>query len=212
MPPHNLTMTVTGTGMLWVGWFGFNAGSALGASGGAAMALVATHVSAATAALTWMAIEWLRAGKPSMLGLATGSIAGLAAVTPASGYVGPFGAFAIGLAAGAACFYASVVLKNRLGYDDSLDVFGVHGVGGFLGTTLAGVFAASFFGGSQVGLAIGRQLAVQVGCALAATLYTAVVSFGLAKLVDAAVGLRIDDAGEQQGLDLHQHGESGYNL
>jgi Amt family ammonium transporter len=212
MPPHNMTMTVTGTGMLWVGWFGFNAGSALGASGGAAMALVATHVSAATAALTWMVIEWLRTGKPSMLGLATGSIAGLAAVTPASGYVGPFGAFAIGLAAGTACFYASVVLKIRLGYDDSLDVFGVHGVGGFLGTTLAGIFAAQVFGGNQADLAIGRQLAVQVGCALGAALYTAGVSYGLAKLVDAAVGLRIDDAGEQQGLDLHQHGESGYNL
>jgi Amt family ammonium transporter len=212
MPPHNLTMTVTGTGMLWVGWFGFNAGSALGANGSAAMALVATQVSAATAAVTWMVIEWLRAGKPSVLGMATGSIAGLAAVTPASGFVGPFGAFAIGLLAGSACFYASVVLKFRFGYDDSLDVFGVHGVGGFLGTTLAGLFAAQVFGGNQVDLAIGRQLAVQLGCALGAALYTAGVSFALAKVVDAAVGLRIDEGAEEQGLDLHQHGESGYNL
>ncbi len=212
MPPHNLTMTVTGTGMLWVGWFGFNAGSALAAGGGAAMALVATHVSAATAALTWMAIEWLRAGKPSVLGMATGSIAGLAAVTPASGYVGPLGAFAIGLASGCACFYGSVVLKRRFGYDDSLDVFGVHGIGGFLGTTLAGVFASQIFGGMQGDLAIGRQLAVQIGCALAAALYTAAVSFGLAKLVDATLGLRIDELGEEQGLDLQEHGESGYNL
>jgi Amt family ammonium transporter len=212
MPPHNLTMTVTGTGMLWVGWYGFNAGSALGAGGGASMALVATHVSAASAALTWMAIEWLRAGKPSVLGIATGSIAGLAAVTPASGFIGPFGAFAIGVASGCACFYASVILKLRLGYDDSLDVFGVHGVGGFLGTVLAGVFASELFGGLQGDLAIGRQVGVQLACALGAAVYTAIVSFGLAKGVDALVGLRIDELGEEQGLDLHQHGETGYNL
>jgi Amt family ammonium transporter len=212
MPPHNLTMTVTGTGMLWVGWFGFNAGSALSAGGGAAMALVATHVSAATAALTWMAIEWLRAGKPSVLGIATGSIAGLAAVTPASGFVGPFGAFAIGMASGAACYYASVILKLRFGYDDSLDVFGVHGVGGFLGTVLAGVFASQVFGGLQGDLAIGRQVGVQLACALATAAYTALVSYGLAKAIDATVGLRVDELGEEQGLDLHQHGESGYNL
>ncbi|MGH0031420.1 MAG: ammonium transporter, partial [Myxococcota bacterium] len=133
MPPHNLTMTVTGTGMLWVGWFGFNAGSALGANGSAAMALMVTQISAATAALTWMFIEWGQAGRPSVLGIVTGSIAGLAAVTPASGFIGPFGGFAIGLASGCACYWASVVLKFRLGYDDSLDVFGVHGVGGFVG-------------------------------------------------------------------------------
>ncbi len=212
MPPHNLTMTVTGTGMLWVGWFGFNAGSALSAGGGAAMALVATHISASTAALTWMAIEWLRNGKPSVLGIATGSIAGLAAVTPASGFVGPFGALAIGFLAGCACFYASVILKMRFGYDDSLDVFGVHGVGGFLGTVLAGVFASQIFGGLQGDLAIGHQVGVQLLCAVVAVAYTAVVSFGLARLVDAVVGLRIDDLGEEQGLDLQQHGETGYNL
>jgi Amt family ammonium transporter len=212
MPPHNLTMTVTGTGMLWVGWFGFNAGSALSAGGGAAMALVATHVSASTAALTWMAIEWLRNGKPSVLGIATGSIAGLAAVTPASGFIGPFGAVAIGFLSGCACFYASVILKMRLGYDDSLDVFGVHGVGGFLGTVLAGVFASQIFGGLQGDLAIGRQVGVQLLCALVAAGYTAIVSYGLARLIDATLGLRIDDLGEEQGLDLQLHGESGYNL
>ena len=211
MAPHNLTMTVTGTGMLWVGWFGFNAGSALSAGGAAAMALVATHVSASAAAITWMAIEWLRAGKPSVLGIATGSIAGLAAVTPASGFVGPFGAFAIGIASGAACFYASVILKLRFGYDDSLDVFGVHGVGGFLGTLLVGVFASESFGGLQGDLSIPRQLGVQLLCALVAALYTAAVSYALARAIDLLLGLRIDELGEEQGLDLHQHGETGYN-
>jgi Amt family ammonium transporter len=212
MPPHNLTMTVTGTGMLWVGWFGFNAGSALGAGGSAAMALVVTQVSAATAALTWAAIEWLRAGKPSVLGIVTGSIAGLAAVTPASGFIGPFGGFAIGLASGCACYWASVVLKFKLGYDDSLDVFGVHGVGGFVGTVLAGLFASQVFGGLQGDLAIGRQLGIQLFAALLTAGYCAVVSFALAKAIDASVGLRIDEVGEQQGLDLSDHGEAGYNL
>ncbi|HEX5067310.1 MAG TPA: ammonium transporter, partial [Myxococcota bacterium] len=212
MPPHNLTMTVTGTGMLWVGWFGFNAGSALAASGHAAMALVATHISASAAAITWMAIEWARAGKPSVLGIATGSIAGLAAVTPASGFVGPFGALVIGVASGAACYYASVVMKLRIGYDDSLDVFGVHGIGGFLGTLLAGIFASEIFGGMQGDLAIGRQFGVQLLCALITVVYTAAVSYGLARLVGALVGLRVDELGEEQGLDLQQHGETGYNL
>jgi Amt family ammonium transporter len=212
MPPHNLTMTVTGTGMLWVGWFGFNAGSALSAGGNAAMALVATQVSAAAASLTWMGIEWLRAGKPSVLGIATGSIAGLAAVTPASGFVGPFGAFCIGVVAGSACYYASVVLKLRLGYDDSLDVFGVHGVGGFLGTVLAGVFASQAFGGWQGDLSIGRQVGIQLFCASIAALYTAGVTYALARAIDAGVGLRVDELGEEQGLDLQLHGESGYNL
>jgi Amt family ammonium transporter len=212
MPPHNLTMTVTGTGMLWVGWFGFNAGSALGAGGSAAMALVVTQVSAATAALTWAGIEWWRAGKPSVLGIVTGSIAGLAAVTPASGFIGPFGGFAIGLAAGSACYWASVVLKFKLGYDDSLDVFGVHGVGGFVGTVLAGVFASQVFGGLQGDLAIGRQVGIQLFAALLTAGYCAVITYLLAKAIDASVGLRIDEVGEQQGLDLSDHGEAGYNL
>jgi Amt family ammonium transporter len=212
MPPHNLTMTVTGTGMLWVGWFGFNAGSALGANGSAAMALVVTQISAATAALTWAAIEWARSGKPSVLGIVTGSIAGLAAVTPASGFIGPFGGFAIGLLSGCACYWASVVLKMKLGYDDSLDVFGVHGVGGFVGTVLAGVFASQIFGGLEGDLAIGRQVGIQLMAALITASYCAIVSYGLAKAIDATVGLRIDEIGEQQGLDLTDHGEVGYNL
>jgi Amt family ammonium transporter len=211
MPPHNLTMTVTGTGMLWVGWFGFNAGSALGANGSAAMALVVTQISAATAALTWMLIEWKQAGRPSVLGVVTGSIAGLAAVTPASGFIGPLGGFCIGLASGFACYWASVVLKFKLGYDDSLDVFGVHGVGGFVGTVLAGVFASQIFGGLQGDLSIASQVGTQLTAALITVTYTAIITFGLAKLIDATVGLRIDDQGEQAGLDLEQHGEAGYN-
>jgi len=211
MPPHNLTMTVMGTGMLWVGWFGFNAGSALSAGGSAAMALVVTQVSAATAALTWMVIEWKRAGRPSVLGIVTGSIAGLAAVTPASGFIGPFGGVAIGLAAGAACYWASVVLKFKLGYDDSLDVFGVHGVGGFVGTVLAGVFASQIFGGLEGDLAIGRQVGIQLLAATITAVYSGTISFALAKIIDGTVGLRIDDVSEQQGLDLSDHGEAGYN-
>jgi Amt family ammonium transporter len=212
MAPHNLTLTVAGTGMLWVGWFGFNAGSALGANGSAAMALVVTQISAATAAVTWMGIEWVRAGRPSVLGIVTGSVAGLAAITPASGFVGPVGALGIGLASGGACFWASVVLKARLGYDDSLDVFGVHGVGGFVGTVLAGLFASEIFGGLKGDLAIGRQIGIQLLAASLTVVYTAAMTYALAKAVDAAIGLRIAEIGEEQGLDLHQHGESGYNL
>ncbi|MEM7411931.1 MAG: ammonium transporter [Myxococcota bacterium] len=212
MMPHNLTLTVVGTGMLWVGWYGFNAGSALGAGGSAAMALVVTQISASTAALTWMGVEWATRGKPSVLGIVTGSIAGLAAITPASGFVGPIGALSIGLASGLACYWASVILKFKLGYDDSLDVFGVHGVGGFVGTILVAVFASETFGGLEGDLAIGSQLGVQFGAAVITVVYTAIASFVLAKIVDAVVGLRIDDHSEEQGLDLSQHGESGYNL
>jgi ammonium transporter, Amt family len=212
MPPHNLTLTVAGTGMLWVGWFGFNAGSALGATGHAAMALVVTQISAATAALTWMAIEWLRAGRPSVLGIVTGSVAGLAAITPASGFVGPIGALGIGVASGVACYWASVVLKARLGYDDSLDVFGVHGVGGFLGTVLAGLFASEIFGGLKGDLGIGHQVGIQLLAASLTAVYAGGMTWVIAKTVDALIGLRIEELGEEQGLDLHQHGETGYNL
>ncbi len=211
MPPHNLTMTVTGTGMLWVGWFGFNGGSALGASGTAAMAIVATQISASAAALTWMAIEWWR-GKPSVLGIATGAVAGLASVTPASGFVGPAGALSIGVASGALCWFATARLKQRIGYDDSLDVFGVHGVGGFLGTVLAGLFAAGALGGSQADLAIGRQVGVQLLAASLAAAYTALVTFAILRAVAAAIPLRVDDDQEAQGIDLTEHGETGYNL
>jgi Amt family ammonium transporter len=212
MPPHNLTMTVTGTGMLWVGWFGFNAGSALAANGTAATALVATHVSASAAALTWMAIEWRRFERPSMLGVATGAVAGLAAVTPASGFVGPVGALVIGTISGAVCWWASTALKRRFGYDDSLDVFGVHGVGGFIGTMLVAVLASDVFGGNQAGLAIGTQLAKQLGAALFAILYTGGLTWAILRGLDATIGLRVRDGEETVGLDLSLHGEGGYNL
>jgi len=212
MPPHNLTMTFMGTAMLWVGWFGFNAGSALGANGGAAMALVVTHLSASTATITWMAIEWVKFGKPSVLGAATGSIAGLAAVTPASGYIGPLGGFAIGIVSGAVCWYAATALKSRLGYDDSLDVFGVHGVGGFIGTILAGIFASEIFGGLEGDLAIGSQVGKQLGAALITAAYAGVASFVLLKVTGMMVDLRVDQQDEATGLDLSLHNETGYNL
>jgi Amt family ammonium transporter len=212
MPPHNLTMCVTGTGMLWVGWYGFNGGSALGSNGDAAMAVAVTQISASSAAFTWMCIEWVKHGKPSMLGLATGAIAGLAAVTPASGFVGPLGGLVIGLTAGALCFLASTTVKRALGYDDSLDVFGVHGVGGFIGTVLAAVFAAGAFGGNQGDLAIGAQLGIQLYAAVFTVVFTAIATFAILKLVDALLGLRVDEEQESQGLDLTQHEEVGYNL
>jgi Amt family ammonium transporter len=212
MPPHNLTMCVTGTGMLWVGWYGFNGGSELAANGSAAMAITVTQISAATAAFTWMCIEWIRHKQPSVLGLATGAIAGLAAVTPASGVIGPMGGLAIGFAAGAICWYASTSLKQLLGYDDSLDVFGVHGVGGFLGTIMAGLFGAAALGGKGLDVSIASQLGIQLLAALITTVYTAAITFGILKAVDAMLGLRVEADEESMGLDLSLHGESGYNL
>jgi Amt family ammonium transporter len=212
MFPHNMTMTVTGTGMLWVGWFGFNGGSALGANGQAAMAITVTHLSASVAALTWMALEWWQHGKPSALGLATGAIAGLAAVTPASGFIGPLGAAVIGLSSGALCYWASTQLKRQIGYDDSLDVFGVHGVGGFVGTILVAFFAAEALGGTQADLAIGRQVLVQLGAALGTAVYTAVATWAILKLVATRVPLRVDPGEESTGLDLVLHDEAGYRL
>ncbi len=211
MLPHNLTMCVTGTGMLWVGWYGFNGGSALGANGGAAMAVVVTQISAATAAMTWMTIEWVRHGKPSVLGIATGAIAGLAAVTPASGFIGPVGGLSIGLASGIVCYLASTSMKRALGYDDSLDVFGVHGVGGFVGTILVSIFANEAFGGNQGDLAIGSQLGIQLWAATVTILYTAIVSYLILKGVEATIGLRVTEEDEQRGLDVTEHEESGYN-
>ncbi len=211
MVPHNLTMCVTGTGMLWVGWYGFNGGSALAADAGAAMAATVTQISAAMAAITWMVIEWHRYGRPSVLGVATGAIAGLAAVTPASGFIGPVGGLAIGLASGAVCYVASTLVKNRLGYDDSLDVFGVHGVGGFVGTVLAGIFASEVFGGTRGNLAIGHQLGVQLYAACLTVAVTAVLSWVLLKLVDATIGLRVTAEQETRGLDVSLHEETGYN-
>jgi Amt family ammonium transporter len=212
MPPHNMTMTATGTAMLWVGWFGFNGGSALAADGGAAMAIVVTQISAATAAFTWMCIEWRLQGRPSVLGLATGAIAGLAAVTPASGYIGPMGGFAIGAASGVICWWASTRIKMALGYDDSLDVFGVHGVGGFVGTILAGVFAAGAFGGNQGDLAIGSQVGIQLIAAVVTIVYTGGVSWLILVIIDRIVGLRVTDEDELRGLDTTLHAEVGYDL
>src|SRR5262245_43122917 len=212
MAPHNLTLTATGTGMRWVGWFGFNAGSALGASPQAAMALVATQISASAAALTWMLIEWSQHGRASVLGICTGSVAGLAAVTPASGFVGPLGGLMIGVASGGACYWASVWFKQRAGYDDSLDVFGVHGVGGYLGTVLAGVFASGAFGGSRPDLSIASQVGVQFFAATACGAWAVLVTYGLVKGIDAWLGVRVGEQAEVEGLDLSQHGERGYNL
>ena len=211
VPPHNMTMTFTGTAMLWVGWFGFNAGSALAANGTAASALLVTHISACVATVVWMGIEWIKLGKPGVLGAATGSIAGLAAITPASGYVGPIGAIAIGAVSAFACFFFSTTIKKRFGYDDSLDVFGVHGVGGIVGTLLVGVFAASSIGGVKVNLDIGQQLKVQFFAVVIAAVYSILATFVLLKITQFAVGLRVTGKAEQQGLDLTEHEESGYS-
>lgn len=210
-PPHNLTMTVTGTGMLWVGWFGFNAGSALGANGDAAMALFVTHLSASVATLVWMAIEWCRLGKPSVLGAATGSIAGLAAITPASGYVGPIGALVIGTASAVICYVFATMIKNALKYDDTLDVFGVHGVGGFLGTILCGVFASQSMGGkANADYSIATGLTNQTLGAVSAAVYTIIATAIILKLTHLLVGLRVEVNDEIRGLDLAEHEERGY--
>ncbi len=218
MPPHNMTMTIAGAGMLWVGWFGFNGGSALAANGDAAMAILVTHISAATGAMTWMTIEWLRYGKPSALGLVTGMVAGLGTITPASGFVGPGGALIIGLLAGIVCFIATQYLQRVLKIDDSLDVFPVHGVGGILGTLLAGVFSATTLGvfsgyGFADGIdSMGGQFQVQLIGVLATIVFTAVVTWGILKLVEAMVGLRVSDEQELEGLDIVCHEERGYDL
>ncbi|HSG60247.1 MAG TPA: ammonium transporter [Pseudomonadales bacterium] len=218
MLPHNLTMTVTGAGMLWVGWFGFNAGSALAANESATMAMLVTHISAAAGALAWMAMEWIRHGKPSVLGIVTGMVAGLGTITPASGSVGPAAALVIGLSAGVICYFATNWIKNTLKIDDSLDVFPVHGVGGILGTLLAGIFCAQSLGifsgnGFSDGIdSIAGQFSVQLIGVVSTFVYTAVVSFVLLKLVDALVGLRVDDEEETIGLDLVLHDERGYDI
>ena len=217
MPPHNLTMTVTGAGMLWVGWFGFNGGSALAANGDAGMAMLVTHISAAAGSLAWMTMEWVKHGKPSVLGIVTGMVAGLGTITPASGFVGPGGALLIGLSAGVICYYATQAIKQRWKIDDSLDVFPVHGVGGILGTLLAGIFASDALGvfsgqGYNEGMNMASQVQVQIVGIVATFVYTAIVTFVLLKLVDAMLGLRIDDENETMGLDLAEHDERGYDL
>ena len=214
MPPNSLVLTVVGASMLWVGWFGFNAGSQLAADGVAGMAMTVTHIATATAALTWMLVEWFSHGKPSALGIATGAVAGLVAITPASGTVGPAGALAIGIASGALCYWAASSLKRKLGYDDSLDVFGVHGVGGFVGAILTGVFTATAFGGAGLaeGVGIGRQVGLQFAGAGATIVYSGVLTFVIAKVLDVAMGLRVDAEEEGEGLDLALHDERGFNL
>ena len=216
--PHNLTMSFTGAAMLWVGWFGFNAGSALAADGAAGMALFVTHISAATGALTWMVIEWIKFGKPSGLGAITGMVAGLATITPASGSVGPAGGLLVGLAGGIVCYYATTYLKQNLTIDDSLDVFPVHGVGGIVGTFLAGVLVSNNLGvfsgnGLANGMTIGSQVGVQVTGILATGIYTAIVTFVLLKIVGALTsGIRITEEQEQVGCDITDHDEKGYSM
>jgi Amt family ammonium transporter len=214
MPPHNMIITVTGAGMLWVGWFGFNAGSAVAADGSAGMAMLVTHVSAAAGSLAWMACEWIRHGKPSVLGIVTGMVAGLGTITPASGYVGPMGALAIGTAAGVLCYFATSHMKQKLHVDDSLDVFSVHGVGGILGTLAAGVFVASGLGGIGYadGMNMSSQLLVQGTGVVATAVWSGLCALIILKVLGATVGLRVAPEQETEGLDLVLHDETGYNL
>jgi ammonium transporter, Amt family len=210
--PHDLTMTIAGAGLLWFGWFGFNAGSALSSGQLAALAFMATHLGAAGGALGWLVVEWKHRGKPTALGVASGLVAGLVAITPAAGYVAPWAAIVIGFVAGGVC-YGGVLLKNRFGYDDSLDAFGVHGVGGLAGALLTGVFAQKALNDAGAdGALFGnpRQLGIQaLACAVSA-IYAAVLTFGILKLVDATLGLRVADSDEREGLDSTQHGEEAY--
>ncbi len=210
MPPHSLTLSVVGAGMLWVGWFGFNGGSALAADTTAGMAILVTQISSATAACAWMLVEWIRHGKPSVLGIITGAVAGLATITPASGFVGPAGAIVIGAIAGVACFFTATSIKRAFGYDDSLDAFGVHGIGGYIGSILTGVFGASVLGGSMA-LNIGRQVGVQILAAVAVTVYCAVLSWIILKVVDSLIHVRVENDDELMGLDLTDHNEKGYD-
>lgn len=218
MMPHNLTMSFTGAGMLWVGWFGFNAGSALAADGSAGMAMFVTHISAATGALTWMIIEWIKYGKPSGLGAITGMVAGLATITPASGSVGPAGALVVGLSGGVICYFATTYLKQKVKIDDSLDVFPVHGVGGIVGTLLAGVLVSGNLGifsgnGLAEGMTVGSQLVVQIIGVLSVAAYTGMLTFLLLKLVGAVTsGIRVTQEEEQMGLDITDHDEKGYSM
>jgi ammonium transporter, Amt family len=213
MPPHNMTMCVTGACMLWVGWFGFNAGSALAADGAAGMAMLVTHIAAAAGSLAWLVCETAKYGKPSVLGIVTGMVAGLGTITPASGFVGPMGALIIGAAAGVICFLATSYMKRALAVDDSLDVFPVHGVGGILGTVLTGVFAGVLGGaGYAEGQTMGGQVLVQLAGVLAVAAWSGVLTWVLLKLTDAVVGMRVAGDEETEGLDTVLHNEKGYNL
>ncbi len=212
MAPHNLGLTLVGAAMLWIGWFGFNAGSSLAANGTAGMAMLVTQIATAAAALSWMFAEWFTHGKPSALGIASGVVAGLVAITPAAGTVGPMGALIIGLASGVICFFCATSLKRKLGYDDSLDAFGVHGVGGIVGALLTGVFAAPALGGFGEVENIALQLWIQFKGVLFTVIYTAIVTFVILKVIDVVMGLRVTEEEETIGLDLSLHNERGYNL
>ena len=215
MPPNNLGYTIIGAGMLWVGWFGFNAGSELAADNVAGMAMAVTQLATAAAAVTWMFCEWLAHGKPSVLGIASGAVAGLVAITPAAGAVGPMGAIAIGIASGVVCFFFATKIKRAMGYDDTLDVFGIHAVGGIVGAMLTGVFAAETLGGAGFGdgnTSIGGQVVAQGIGVVATMFYTFIVSFILLKIIDGVMGLRVSEESEEEGLDLSSHDERGYIL
>ncbi|MGE8503078.1 MAG: ammonium transporter [Pseudomonas sp.] len=212
MAPHNLGYTLIGAAMLWVGWFGFNAGSAAAADQTAGMAMLVTQIATAAAALGWMFAEWISHGKPSALGIASGVVAGLVAITPAAGTVGPVGALVIGLASGVICFVCATSLKRKLGYDDSLDVFGVHGVGGIVGALLTGIFAAPALGGFGEVENIGLQLWIQFKGVAFTVIYTTIVTFVILKVIDVVMGLRVTEEEESVGLDLAQHNERGYIL
>jgi Amt family ammonium transporter len=213
MPPHNLTFTLIGAALLWVGWFGFNVGSALAANGTAALVMVNTQLATAGAVLGWLFIEWMAKGKPSLLGAASGAIAGLVAITPACGASGPMGAIVLGIVAGIVSFWAVSSLKRSLGYDDSLDVFGVHGVAGIIGAVGIGILAAPGLGGAGYaeGVSMGGQVVTQIISVVFTLVYTGVISFILLKIIDGIVGLRVTDEEETQGLDVSEHGESAYN-
>jgi len=212
MAPHNLGYTLMGAAMLWIGWFGFNAGSAAAANGTAGMAMLVTQIATAAAALGWMFAEWIFHGKPSALGIASGVVAGLVAITPAAGTVGPMGALVIGLASGVICYFCATSLKRKLGYDDSLDAFGVHGIGGIVGALLTGVFAAPALGGFGAVEDIGAQFWIQAKGVIFTVVYTAIVTYVILKVLDVLMGLRVNEEEESVGLDLAQHNERGYNL
>lgn len=211
LPPHSVPLTLVGAGMLWVGWFGFNAGSELAADGTAGMAMLVTQVATAMAAVTWMFLEWTRSGKPTAVGIATGAVAGLVAITPASGTAGPMGALLIGFASAVICYFCATKLKHKLGYDDSLDVFGVHGVGGIVGAILTGLCAAGFMGGSKGDLNVGHQMFVQFKSVVVTIVWSTVVSVIALSIAKALVGLRVSPEVENQGLDQAEHGEEGYH-
>ena len=212
MAPHNLGYTLMGAAMLWVGWFGFNAGSAAAANGTAGMAMLVTQIATAAAALGWMFAEWIGHGKPSALGIASGVVAGLVAITPAAGTVGPMGALVIGLVSGVVCYFCATSLKRKLGYDDSLDAFGVHGIGGIVGAILTGVFAAPALGGFGAVTDIGMQVWIQAKGVIFTVVYTAIVTYVILKVLDVVMGLRASEEEESVGLDLAQHNDRGYNL